>query len=192
MANMFSEEKKRSIPTSFHECVEKGKVDENLWVWAERLEKYGKFLFWTLIVFGVVISFASSIAVEPVQSAYGFYEDRSTFEFAVFIGSIIKWGLYAFLEYCAYHILALLVGSLASIVENTRISARIAMLKAVPDNYVPESNKAIEDELIVSENDLLAMGPWRCANCDTQNPSKRKYCIKCGTSKSWLEGKNKE
>ena len=71
--------------------------------------------------------------------------------FEALVNNIFSWTLYSFLEYCAYHILALLVGSLATIVQHTKITANItlynsAKTEGVTDDYVMETvtNKEID------------------------------------------------
>lgn len=54
----------------------------------------------------------------------------------MFFELLVQTAVYAFIEYCAYHVLALLVGALGSIVQNTRINADLALYKIANDsNY---------------------------------------------------------
>ena len=50
MANMFSGNQEKKIPRNFKECYKTDCVTQNLWLWCERLEKWGKILFWVLII----------------------------------------------------------------------------------------------------------------------------------------------
>lgn len=133
MANMFSGNQEKKIPKNFKECYETDNVTQNLWIWCERLEKWGKILFWVLIVGGLILSISTSIVEKEVVVREATYwgeaetELRKTFDFEIFIPLLLETALYAFLEYCAYHILALLVGSLATIVQHTKITANITL-----------------------------------------------------------------
>lgn len=133
MANMFSNHTKKKIPQNISDCVKPSSVSTNLWIWCERIERLGKILFWGLIIFGVVFAIISSVTTEEVMRGGAYYswtETDTTFNFGLFITSLLQFSVYAFIEYCSYHVLALLVGALASIVQNTDISANIALLNA--------------------------------------------------------------
>ena len=133
MANMFSGHIKKQIPKNMEDCIKPDSVSTNLWVWCERLEKLGKFLFWILLIGGLILSISSSIVEKEVIVREATYwsdaetEVRTTFDFELFISLLLDTVLYAFLEYCAYHIIALLIGALASIVQNAEISANVAL-----------------------------------------------------------------
>ena len=139
MTTMFSENKKKRIPKSFKDCYRTDSLTNNLWEWCERLEKIGLFLFWVIIVVGVI---STIVACAETVNAFGGlsgaeirYLQESGTEipnvFIVFIKNALLWALYAFIEYFTYHVLALLVGSIASIVQNTRITADLALYNAV-------------------------------------------------------------
>lgn len=135
MANMFSGNQEKKIPKSFKDCYKTDGLTQNLWLWCERLENWGKILFWVLIVGGLILSISTSIVEKEVVVREATYwseaetELRKTFDFEIFIQLLLETALYAFLEYCAYHILALLVGSLATIVQHTKITANISLYK---------------------------------------------------------------
>lgn len=111
MANMFSGNREKQIPKTFKDCYKTDNLTDNLWLWCERLEIIGK----VLAVITAIVVFI--IFITLTINEYGYY---------IFIGLIIT-PITAFLEYITFHIIALLVGSLASIVQHTRISANIAL-----------------------------------------------------------------
>lgn len=140
MANMFSDHIKKQIPKYMNECLQPDPVSANLWMWSERLEKWGKILFWAIVVFGIITSITAAIVTEDIVSKIGYNIETKTvtsFKFDLLFLSILEFGLYAFLEYCAYHALALLIGALASITQNTNISTNIALYKASKEEDVP-------------------------------------------------------
>mgnify|MGYP001029837956 CR=1 FL=1 len=122
--NIVTESRKNETPTSIKDCLKTDEITKNLWTWAERLEKLGKILFWTIIISGIIIALGTSI--ETVEKSYGTYTyERTEFSFSVFLTAILQTALYAFIEYCSYHVLALLISSLASITQNTKTTAKL-------------------------------------------------------------------
>lgn len=153
MTNMFSGNQYKKVPKSLNECLTADPLSNNLWTWCQRIENYGKILFWILVVGGIIISIATAAYTAKAQTApaekyKSFYEDydddddyddyslyapnnENSFNTPIFFQSIIQWGIYAFLEYCTYHVLALLIGALASIVQNTKVHTDIALYNSV-------------------------------------------------------------
>lgn len=122
--NMFSETLKEAQINSINDCTRIDPVSDNLWTWAKRIETLGKILFWILIIDGLILSILSGYAGIGIEK-YLMPNDNE-FNFNIFLMSFLEYGLYAYLEFCSYHILALLIGSLASIVQNTRTTAKLA------------------------------------------------------------------
>jgi len=151
MANMFSGNQEKKIPKSFKDCYKTDGITQNLWLWCERLEKWGKILFWVLIVGGLILSISTSIVEKEVVVEEATYwseaetELRKTFDFEIFIPLLLETALYAFLEYCAYHILALLVGSLATIVQHTKITANITLYNSAKAEGFVDDNAEMEN-----------------------------------------------
>ncbi|MGN0576145.1 MAG: hypothetical protein ACI4J2_08950 [Ruminococcus sp.] len=113
-------------PTSIEDCTKQDAVTINLWTWARRLELLGQILLALIIIGGVIISWADSyIITDVVHSEY-----EREFSFSLFFVNIFHYTIYALIEYCSYHVIALLVGSLARIVQSTHTTARIAEFEA--------------------------------------------------------------
>lgn len=141
MANMFSGNQEKKIPKSFKDCYKTDGITKNLWLWCERLEKWGFILFWILIVIGIVDTIIAGInahqlieqigaeTVEEIREASAEMGIEIPTVFEALVNNLLSWTLYSFLEYCAYHVLALLVGSLATIVQHTKITANISLYK---------------------------------------------------------------
>ena len=110
----------KKVPTSLKECYESDTLSQTLWKWSDWLKIWGRRVFLLLIVVGA--AFTLSDVIDPV----GFYGSP----FLVLIRNILGWGLYAFLEFCAYNILSFLLSALASVVENTKITANVALYNA--------------------------------------------------------------
>lgn len=151
MANMFSGNEKREIPTELSQCTQASPVASNLWLWAKRLETLGKVLFWIIILIGVIETGVLIIKANAVGTENDELLDLT-------FSQIVKYSLSAFIEYCSYHVLALLIGSLASIVQNSKISADVALLEAnhhFPTEQTDSRNeklkKLLEKGLITEE-----------------------------------------
>lgn len=205
MANMFSRQIKKEIPRSVDDCIKPDLVSTNLWEWCEWIEKWGKILFWVLLIGGLVLSISGSIVEKQVvvkeatRWSEAEKEIRTTFDFERFIPLLLDTILYAFLEYCVYHVIALLIGALASVVQNTRISANVALynttykpvFKATSDTNAEKNTKTVETNLnessecdcdedgsvvpIVHGNQEII-----CPNCGFKQSINRKVCWKCG------------
>ena len=144
-SNMFKGEEIKNIPDKLENVLVADKVSYNLWIWAKRLETLGKVLMTLLIIAGVILAFTSSYVEKEVpvedESSYSYYYDdyeeeteiKKVFDAEMFFTVIADTALYAFIVYCSYHVLALLIGALASIVQNTKITADIALLEAKKD-----------------------------------------------------------
>ena len=58
MVNMFSGNQEKKIPKNFKECYATDSITQNLWIWCERLEKWG----FRLCLFLGIIGIASIIS----------------------------------------------------------------------------------------------------------------------------------
>lgn len=121
MSNMFNGKSQKKIPKTFNDCVKPDKVSTNLWIWAERIERWGKFIFYFLIGYAILETVSAGIEMSEAYDV-----DETTIILTV-ITSFVTNILIAFLEYCAYHAIALLLGALASIVQNTNITANLSI-----------------------------------------------------------------
>ena len=172
METMFSNMSQKKIPFNIKECMQTDPVSANLWTWCERLEKLGKILFWILIVRGLYNAIDSAITTTEVTHGtfYPYTETETTFDFMVFLTSAIATGIYAFLEYCGYHVIALLIGALASITQSNVITANVALLSNVQSSHPDSSEK---------ENSPIS-DRWQCEYCDEYNEKYLLYCKGCG------------
>lgn len=128
---MFDDCAVEDAPTSIEDCTNQDKVTVNLWKWASKLETFGKILLFIIIFGGILLSFASSTKSVYHEASYvteAYYSDD--FSPALFFTNLFTYLIYAFVEYCVYHVLALLIASLARIVQSNRTMARLAELQA--------------------------------------------------------------
>ena len=204
--NIVTESKKQEKISSINDCLKPDSITDNLWVWAERLEKLGKILFWIIIISGFVIALSTSIVTtEVVEGVYYPYTDtETTFSFGVFLTSVVQTALYAFIEYCAYHVLALLIGALANITQNTKATARLTeyvarktlkeeetdrkgsplfvhnepLTQAAIHTQASNSKDVNKDNPPVSAE--ISNGEKICPKCGQSQRSDRRVCWACG------------
>lgn len=197
MANMFSGNQKKTIPRTFEECYREDDVSSNLWLWGERIERFGKILLVILIIIGVVLAISTSITEQQIEQEGYYYTHTVTqknFDSKNFFGVLFDYAVYAFIDYCAYHALALLICALASIVQNTNISANIALFnsnvcreKINADSAKPSSRSAGKTADSAEPNPGSADKPtdeahkWRCNVCG--NMISTSPCPHCGCTK---------
>lgn len=114
---MFDGCAKELPPTTIEDCTRQDTVIINLWEWARRVEIYGKVLMIGIIIIGVLLSFTTS------------NDYTGEFSMTSCVTNIVTYGIYAFVEYCTYHVIALLIGSLARIVQSNRTMAKLMELE---------------------------------------------------------------
>ena len=169
MANMFSGNAEKKVPGDLKSCYRTDPVAENLWIWSERLERWGMWLCVVLFIVGIVTVIHNASEASKLIKELGLDSDELKAEAAklgieiksvgeVVFDSSLNWAIYCFLEFCAYHILALLVGSLASIVQHTRITANIALYKAAKAEGFTEESNTSSNENSDNTSEMLAEG----------------------------------
>ena len=117
--SMFENCMNEPAPKTIEDCTSPDNLTKSLWNWAKILEKYGAVLLVFILVNGIISSWSDAKNVVAITGESGF-------SVALFLVSFMKAIIYAILEYLVYHVLALLVASLARIVQSTRTPARIA------------------------------------------------------------------
>ena len=117
--SMFENSMNESAPQSIEDCTSQDSLTETLWSWAINLEKYGAVLLVLILLGGVLTAWSSAQVITNVAG-------NTEFSAPLFIASFMSTIIYAVLEYLVYHVLALLVASLAKIVQSTRAAARLA------------------------------------------------------------------
>ena len=126
MKNLFTGKFQKKVPKTLNDCIEPDGISKNLWNWAEKLENWGYLIFCCIIIYGILSTISTGVTTYQTTSIVG--EDEATLAtvFSV-LTSIFTFGLYAFVEYCIYHAIALLIGALASIVQNTNIYTNLSL-----------------------------------------------------------------
>lgn len=149
--------KERKVPDTLEKCLEVDPLSQNLWDWAENLEKFGAIILLLIIIAGIVFT---GLAV--VEADY--YGESSLW---VGCSTIFTWVFYAIIEYCVYHALSLLMSALATIVQNTTISANVAAYKAGIDQGKVSSQAAASPKNLYCPQCLspVKYGDSKCSKC---------------------------
>ena len=194
--NMFSKQAKYKEARSIDECVKMDAVSEELWYWSANTERWGKILFYGFIIWGII----SSIIVSLVFDEFG--TEVKGWNGLLFFSNLIEYALYAFIEYVTYHAIALLLASLATITQNTRVTAKLEEYKArkaenaftdtnKKDNGVKSQNAVKKDETKSYDLSKIAQetakekpkNGWTCSKCGYINESSEVTCKSCGQYK---------
>lgn len=175
MESMFSGKGEKQIPKTLSECIKSDSTATDLYRWSERLESLGYILFIILILVGIISTISNTSAMVDLE------EDMA---FTTFFTSAITWTLYAFIEYCAYHVLSLLLRALASITQNTIISANVALLNANADSNAAGGQPIIAEQKetkINTSSTIRNYGNYECGKCGASGPYEGN-CPNCGSS----------
>lgn len=163
----------RRIPKSLKDCYATDYVSSNLWNWSNQLESWGRIILVILIIIGIISTIGQAVLVA---------EDNVDFVFLTVITSIATWTFYAFIEYCVYHVLSLLIASLATIVQNTRITANVAIYNAAKEEGNPNGETGYSSSKLDNER-TSGSTLWICKECGTKNAVGNVYCVDCGKHK---------
>ena len=174
MKNMFSNLDEVKVPKSFKECYRKDCLTENLWTWSKSLETVGIIL--ACIMGG--LTFITGLLL------------IGTTDGGSLILSLIGAPIIALLQYASFHVWALSIGSKASIVQYTKISANISMYKtSLESNEICEENSTniVSTKTSSTTNQLSrspvrakyeGKGSWHCQKCG--NLISSDPCVYCG------------
>ena len=175
----------KRIPKSLEECYEEDVVSKDLWMWSQRLVEWGKEVLGTLIVIGSISTIIDAVEMADINEDLVIY---------TVISSITTWGLYSLIEFCTYNVLSLLVTALASIVQNSKITANVALYNAAKDVVEVEEVKVEKKEVkkpkpSVSDNIAAEPKPAekqsdermiKCPSCGQIQKKDRTWCYNCG------------
>lgn len=164
------------------ECLEPNQTITNLWSWAKKLEIMGLIGAGLLLVFGLYISGTTSTTVETFGSN-GQYT-RDAFSGSLFFTSLVKWLFFAFLEYCSFHALALIISAIGSINYNTFVTAKVTLSSS---RWQKNSSQSSEDHPAMPGKHGDAPKPirhgfWICPSCGKKNDLNDDSCA-CGAER---------
>lgn len=176
--------KHRNIPNSLEECTHTGETVSNLYRFASQLEKWGTRLLIVLMIAGVIFTIANTVSLIDVNEEL---------IIPTLISSVLSWSIYTAIAFFAYHILAMLIRALASITENTAITANVALWEAskktIPAKDLPKKQQPdpTADQPAApaahTPSEVHKDGSWSCPNCGQKNLSTRTTCWRCDHQK---------
>lgn len=179
MSNPFTGKKENPIPRNLNECMKPNPTATELHNWSERIENLGHIFFVLIIIIGAISTlFGSFLILEDAATIIG-----------TMIGSAITWTIYACIEYFLYHILVLVLRSLATITQNSSVTTNISLLEASLNPSIPAAPEVPEqpaEENAASENPLF-QETWTCASCGYVNRGNHSYCVQCNVTKAWSQ-----
>jgi hypothetical protein len=155
-----------------------------LHTWATKIENLGHIFFVLIIIIGIF---------SALFGAFLLAEDAATI-ISTMIATAISWTIYACIEYFLYHILVLVLRALASITQNSSVTANIALLEASQNPNIPADPPVPEQPAEVKEapQSTLFQETWICASCGYENRGNHSYCVQCNVTKAWSQSKNRK
>ncbi len=141
MKNLFAGQSQKIVPKSLSDCIQPDGVSKKLWHWAEKIEMWGGVIFVCLCFYAVISTIYEGITTYNTVVVLSSDDSvRATTTFFSIFTNICTFSIYAFLEYIIYHAITLLIGALASIVQNTNISTNLSLynVMAKPGDEFPE------------------------------------------------------
>ena len=182
MANMFKEASNYKSPASVEDSVKTDKIIDGLWRWCYGIERLGMILFIIIIIIGIVTSIFAGIEQESVSY---FGEINYTFNFVKFLTSLLSSAIGAFIEYCIYHAVALLMGALASITQHTKATAKLLEYQ-LTKSKTTENNGCQSEKCMGENSDYTGAGSYRNtkaggAKAGAGNTARQRVCKNCGT-----------
>ncbi len=134
---MFKGMEKKRIPKTIAECIEPNATVVELNNWANKIETWGNILFWFVAAIGAIVTVIVCVNASNWED---FLTSFLVLAFATVMCVIVEYGL--------FHFIALRLSALASITQNTAVSANVALFQAMKEN---ESNSQIEMSTMIDE-----------------------------------------
>lgn len=114
---MYWDEQERTIPKDIGNCLDTDRLSEAIWAWGRKVEKKGRTIMWVIIIVGIIVS----VVLGTILGNDG-RERGWIVVIGIFIIVII-----ALITYSVYSTISMLICAIASINQNTRMSADLAL-----------------------------------------------------------------
>lgn len=199
----------RKIPKTLNECVESDKTSSMLMSWAKRVRRWGLVLLWLIGIFGIIDSISAGASTFLDSAISSVFDGGGSSIFSTVmsvISSLFSYALYIFIAYCVYTIIALILEGFASIVQNTAITANLALYNTkaksgdkFPESKAPKVRKPSKNYTIEKpESDGINFVDISTLNTysgqsdivvdDNEENYVDTYCPHCGKELSFLHG----
>lgn len=147
---IFPEKTEKRIPKTLRECAAADTTVSDLYLWSDRVEKWGGIVFAILIIAGFLVTIVETTAMIDVNEEM---------VIPTLLTSVVSWGLTAFLTYCAYQLIALLLRAMAKITHHTMISANVALYES------GKTESETENQPKAPVIPVGKTGKWACPEC---------------------------
>lgn len=181
-------ELRKNIPNTLDACNVTNPQAEALAAWADRLKSWGMILAIILLVIGFFGAIGEAAMIWD-------YEESMLAALLAFVGGMLSWAIYAFISYIAAKAVAMILEALASITQNTSVSANVALYTAAKaqgtlskeaPKAAPAAPKAAPAQPAVPASQATQVaedGSWFCSACGRRNAAERTDCWCCNTKK---------
>lgn len=195
MSNPFKTKDHANIPLNLDACCYTDYTAGELWRIANAVDTWGGIIFVLLLILGIILSFCAATAVNDIVDGAGS---------PLFLYTALTWGVIAVVECIGYHLISISVRAFASIVQNTRVSANVALYAAANSTPMAEhssttpvapnfNNTPTEENIHIQPASHTAESPNQtpvfpvvvspeeiiCPNCGTRQRRNRKCCFNC-------------
>ncbi len=133
-------------------------------------------VFWLIIIIGTIVTIGVTVTDIEIRR-----EDEVMESFFIALSSTV---IGAAMEYVLYHVIALLIGSLASRTHHTAISANLLLYQATHENTGLATQKEAKRKqpiivAAVNERTTAPTVDWICPKCGCMNKAGNMFCQKC-------------
>ena len=109
---------KKRIPQTLDECTQMNETASTLYAWSSKIDLIGQILFVLLLFVGAIVT------ITAISSAS---DDARLSTVLINVGI---WALIALFEYFVHHVVVLMIHGLASITQQTAVTADVALYEA--------------------------------------------------------------
>ena len=120
MKDIFTDPSRKAVPKNLNECITPDDITKRLWNWYRIIEIIGVVVFWIIILYGIFY------ASDKAENSH--LEPSLKFKVLV-LPILVRTAICAFIEYISFKLTTLLIGTLASFVQNNNITTNLKIFK---------------------------------------------------------------
>ena len=151
----------KKIPKTLKECTRGEHISDELYTWSDRLKTIG--------IFSLVILLSVGLLISIYQVENSLVGELMSDDGVLFIIAYAKWVVAGIIIFIICYVLSVFLGACASVVQNTRITADVAL-------YLAQK----QEENIEDDNAKLDESYKLCPDCNCKNKFDVKFCENCG------------
>lgn len=160
--------KQQKAPEYLSDCTKIDSTSSELFDWSERVDRWARSVLWFNILGGLLSGLITLCIDENL------WWIALTIVFACVIGGIVS--------YLLLHIISVLISALASIVNNTGVSARVALLEASVNPEIPKEKPSAPTPSYKKPPSSKAQATKRvcfCGKCGVERHVDDEFCPNC-------------